>query len=68
MMIFDIIKKIKSLKIKYIIVHINSRMNKFIRSVYRTVGRATNVKVVKVEFSKPIPHHFGTRKPKPKRL
>ena len=67
-MIFDIIRKIKSLKIKYMIVQINSKINKNIKNVFRTIGSSVNTKLVKAEFSKPIPHHFGTRKPKPRRL
>jgi hypothetical protein len=67
-MIFDIIRKIKSLKIKYMIVQINSKINKNIKNVFRTIGSSVNTKLVKAEFSKPIPHHFGTRKAKPRRL
>jgi len=67
-MIYDIIKKIKSLKIQYIIVYINSKINKNIKNIFRTIGNSVNTKLIKAEFSKPIPHHFGTRKPKPRRL
>jgi len=67
-MIYDIIAKIKELRIKYMIAHINTKVNKNVRNVFRTIGRAVKLNLVKAEYSKPIPHHFGTRKPKPRRL
>jgi len=67
-MTFEIVKKIKNLKIQYMIVNINTRMNKNIRSIFRSISSAVRVKIVQAHYSKPIPHHFGTKKPRPKRL
>jgi len=67
-MTLDIARKIKDLKIQYMIVNINTKMNKNIRSIFRSINRAVRVKIVQAHYSKPIPHHFGTRKPRPKRL
>jgi len=63
-----IIKKIRNLKIQYIILNINTRMNKNIRNIFRSIKNAVRVKIVEANYSRPIPHHFGTRKAKPKRL
>jgi len=63
-----IIKKIRNLKIQYVILNINTRMNKNIRNIFRSIKNAVRIKVVEAIYSRPIPHHFGTRKAKPKRL
>ena len=67
-MVFDIIKKIKELKLKYIIIHVNSRVNRNIRNIFKILKRSLKLKIIKLEFSKPIPHHFGTKKPRLRRL
>jgi ribosomal protein S11 len=63
-----IIKKIRSLKIQYLILNINTRMNKNIRNIFRSIRNSVRVKIVEANYSRPIPHHFGTRKARPKRL
>lgn len=67
-MTFDVIKKIKDLKVQYIILNINTKMNRNIRNMFRSISTAVRVKVVQAYYSKPIPHHLGTKKPRPKRL
>jgi len=67
-MTFDVIKKIRDLKIQYMILNINTKMNRNIRNIFRSISTAVRVKIVQAHYSKPIPHHFGTKKPRPKRL
>jgi ribosomal protein S11 len=67
-MTFDVIKKMKDLNIQYMILNINTKINRNIRTIVRSISTAVRVKVVQAHYSKPIPHHFGTKKPRPKRL
>ena len=67
-MIESLCKKIKILGIEKINLYLNSRVDKHIFNVVNILDKETKVKAHNVYYSKAIPHHFGQRKQKKKRL
>lgn len=67
-MMFKILNKLKILKIKYMYIYINTKINIHIKNVVKILKDFKYVKILKFFFSKPIAHHRGLRKPKLRRL
>lgn len=67
-MMYSIINGLKKKKIKFLFFFINSKINRHINNVMKCLKTFRYTKILKVFFSKPIAHHFGTRKPKLRRL
>lgn len=67
-MMYSIINKLKRKKIKYLFFFVNSKINRHINNVMKCLKTVRYTKILKVLFSKPLAHHFGTRKPKLRRL
>jgi len=63
-----ILKKLKKLKIKFLYFFVNTKINRHINNVIKSIQNFRYTKILKIFFSKPIAHHFGTRKPKLRRL
>jgi ribosomal protein S11 len=67
-MMYLILYKLRKLKIKYLNFFVNTKINRHINNVMKALKGYRYTKILKVFFSKPIPHHLGTRKPKLRRL
>jgi hypothetical protein len=60
-------KKLRFLKIKYLLISIRSLISKHIRKVMIFLDER-RIRVRHVTFNKPFPHHFGQRKKKLRRI
>jgi ribosomal protein S11 len=67
-MMYLVLSILRKLKIKYLNIFINTKINRHINNVVKSLQDARHTRILKIFFSKPIPHHFGTRKPKLRRL
>lgn len=67
-MMSSILRKLRKLKIKFLYFFVNTKINRHINNVIKMFQDFRYTKILKVFFSKPIAHHFGTRKPKLRRL
>jgi len=67
-MMYLVLNKLRKLKIKYLNIFVNTKINRHINNVVKSLKGARYTRILKIFFSKPIPHHFGTRKPKLRRL
>lgn len=67
-MMYLVLGKLRKLKIKYLNIFVNTKINRHINNVVKSLKSARYTRILKIFFSKPIPHHFGTRKPKLRRL
>ena len=67
-MMYSILRKLKKLKIKFLYFFINTKINRHINNVMKMFQNFRYTKILRIFFSKPIAHHFGTRKPKLRRL
>jgi len=63
-----VLKKLRKLKIKFLYFFINTKINRHINNVMKVIKNFRYTKILKIFFSKPIAHHYGTRKPKLRRL
>jgi ribosomal protein S11 len=67
-MMYPVLNKIRKMKIKFLFLFVNSKINRHINNVIKSLKNNSSTKILKIIFSKPIAHHFGTRKPKLRRL
>jgi len=66
-MIRKVVAFLKVNKIKFICVHLRTHINSFIFNIFNVLSY-NKIKLIYLLFSKPIPHHFGQRKKKARRL
>jgi len=66
-MLRKVIKYLKKKKVKYICVHLRTHINNFIFNIFHVLN-LNKIKFIYLLFNKPIPHHFGQRKKKTRRL
>lgn len=66
-MIRKVIKYLKKKNIKYICVHLRTQINNYIFNIFNVLN-LNKIKIIYLLFNKPIPHHFGQRKKKTRRL
>jgi ribosomal protein S11 len=67
-MMSPILYLLKKKRIKLLFICINSKINRHINNVIKCLKKNRRIRILKILFSKPIAHHFGTRKPKLRRL
>ena len=61
-------KKILKYKIRNLIIHVNSNINKHMHNVFNYLKNFNYCRIKAVGFFKPIPHQYGQRKKKARRL
>lgn len=67
-MMYGVLKRLRKMRIKYLYFFVNTKINRHINNVMKILKTFRYTRILRFFFSKPIAHHFGTRKPKLRRL
>jgi ribosomal protein S11 len=67
-MMSSILYRLRKNKIKLLFFFVNSKINRHVNNVMKSLKTIRRIRILKVLFSKPLAHHLGTRKPKLRRL